>query len=398
MAATVVAVMVASGTPALAALPQLAPDDTFMVNGRVRALAAAGGLTWIGGRFTSLLNQNGAVSGSATGLAAFTAAGVPAAVSPPAFTGVGIEVWDMHLGPDGVLYVAGKFGYTRAGKNYRNLVGIDPTTGSVVHAYRPSVLKSVYSDGVTIYAGGSKLWAYDVISGTARTGFAPVELLVDDSLRGHPTAEMVRDVQPWGPWILGTGQFDYVRIDGVWDEQKVFFRLDPTTGSVDPDWAPANIGQSGAAWGHKLLIDGGTLFSAAGGSDYVATYDLETVDVQGRAPLVWSTDTSGSAQSISFWNTDTLIVGGHFESVEDADTPQCGSNQDPIAGCWRQPRLVALDRTTGAAIQTWTPSVCCQYNGVWITMVVASQLHIGGEFNTVGGQTQKFYGRLTEVI
>jgi len=93
-----------------------------------------------------------------------------------------------------------------------------------------------------------------------------------------------------------------------------------------------------------------------------------------------------------------LIVGGHFEWLEDADTPQCGSNQAPIAGFWHQPRLAALDRTTGAAIQTWTPTVCCQYNGVWITLVDGPRLHIGGEFTKVGGLTQKFYGRFTEVI
>jgi hypothetical protein len=392
-----VAAMVASIAPAVA-LPQTLPDDTWMVNSRVRALTSAGGLTWIGGNFDALLNTNGATNSSLTGLTAFTPAGTPAAVSPPTFTGTGVEVWDLHLAPDGVLYVAGKFNYTVGGKTYRHLIGLNPSTGAVVHTYKASPLKSVFSDGVTVYAGGAKLNAYDVATGVLVPGFTPIELLVDDSLRGHITSEAIRDFVPWGPWIVATGQFDYVKIGGAWDPQKVFFRFDPATGAIDPNWAPDNISQSGGAWGQRVLIDGDVMVNAAGGSDYVATYDLASVDSQGRAPMIWHTDTSGSAQAIAFWDASTLIVGGHFEWIEDADTPQCGSNQNPNTGCYYRPRLAALDRATGELITSWEPTVCCAYNGVWATLVEGTTLHIGGEFTKVGGVEQRYYGRLTEPV
>lgn len=391
----VAALVLTSALPAAAALPETTPDDTWMVNARVRAIEQAGGLTWLGGTFTSLLNTEGDPVTAVTGLTALTSAGVPAPVRPPAFTD--FQVWDMHLGPDGVLYVAGGFKYLYGGKTYRNLVGLDPATGAVVHTYRTPLLKSVHADGTTVYAGGVMLTAYDASSGAPVPGFTPIEVLVDDSLRAHTTPERIRDITSWGPWLVATGQFDFVKVGEAWDPHKVFFRFDPATGAVDPAWAPANIRQASAAWGHEVLVDAQVIFSAAGGSDYVAAYDLSRVDDQGRAPKIWHTDTSGSAQALARWEAE-LIVGGHFQWVEDDDTPQCGSNATPNDGCWYQPRLVALDRATGRAITSWTPSVCCLYNGVWATSAEGVRLHLGGEFTKVGGLEQRFYARLTEPV
>jgi hypothetical protein len=391
-------IVMATAQAALAALPRTQADSTWMVDSRVRALERAGGYIWIGGKFSYLQNQNGANQTAVTGLTALTDAGTPANVSPPTFTGDGLEVWDMYLAPDGVLYIAGKFGYTVGGSAYKNLVGIDPSTGAVVRTFKPPVVKSVYSDGTNVYAGANKLFAFVSATGAALPGFNTIDVLVDDSLRGHSTPELIRDIQPWGPWIVATGQFDYVNVNGQWDPQKVFFRFNPSTGAVDPAWAPANIAQQGGAWGHKVLIDGSVMYSAAGGSDYTAAYNLATVDSQGRAPLIWSEDTSGSSQSVSIWDANTLIVGGHFEWVEDADTEQCGSNGSPNTSCWKQPRLVALSRSDGKPIQSWTPNVCCAYNGVWITLVEGKRLHIGGEFATIGGIRHRFYGRMSEAL
>lgn len=357
-----------------------------MVNSRVRALAQAGGWTWVGGKFSGLQNTNGQNASGPAFLAVFGPSGAPAPISAPTLTGAA-EVWDMYLAPDGVLYVGGKFDYTRSGQSYRNLVGLDPATGAILQTFRTAVVKSVYADGERVYTGGTKLLAFTEAGG-ALPGFSSINLLVDDSIRGHQTDEMIKDMQAGeSGWIVATGAFDFVN----GDPQKVFFRFNPLTGAVDTGWAPSNVAQGSGAWGHKVLVRDGVLYSAAGGSDYVAAYEL------GSAQLLWNTDTSGSAQSISFWDDQTMIVGGHFEWVEDADTQQCGSNQSPNLGCWKQPRLFALQLSNGAPIQSWTPTVCCQYNGVWITMVEGTRLHIGGEFNKVGTATQRFYGRFSEV-
>jgi outer membrane protein assembly factor BamB len=383
IAATVA--LIASAAPASAALPGPSADDTWMVNARVRALASAGGSTWVGGKFTQLQDTKGKAAGSASFLVALGANGAPAPLPMPALTGTtGAEIWDMNLAPDGVLYVGGKFNYVFGGKSYRNVVGLNPANGAIVRTFKAPVAKSVYGDGDRVYVGGTKVWAFTE-GGAALPGFSVINVLVDDSLRGHPTPEMVRDIDSAGGWMIATGSFDFVN----GDPQKVFFRFNPLTGQHDTSWAPSNVGQGGQAWGHEVMVVGGVLYSAAGGSDYTAAYNL------GNGQLIWSTDTSGSSQSISLWDDDTLIVGGHFEYVEDADTPQCGSNQSPNQGCWHQPRLVALDRATGQAIRTWTPAPCCQYNGVWATLVEGNRLHIGGEFNKVGGVLQRFYGRFS---
>jgi hypothetical protein len=370
--------------PALA-LPSTDPDDTWMVDARVRGLADAGGWLWLGGKFDRLLDQNGGSGPSVTYLTAFMSDGTPAPVLPPKLSGSGPEVWDLSLGPNGVLYAGGKFTYSSGGKSYKNLVGIDPATGEILQKFSTPALKSVLADSLHVYAGGKKIKAYH-FDGSVDRGFTEITLLVDDSLRGHKTAEGTRDLVPAGGWIVAAGQFDY--ING--QPQKVVTRFDPATGAVDEDWDLSNIEQSSGAWGHKLEVGGSTMYVAAGGSDFTSAYDFET------AQNVWHTDTSGSSQAVSLWDASTLIVGGHFEWVEDEDTSQCGSNENPNTGCWKQPRLVALDRTTGMPIKTWTPNVCCLYNGVWITLVLGNQLHVGGEFTMVGGVTQEYYARLTD--
>ena len=369
------------------ALPQTQPDDTWMVDKRVRTISLAGGYVWIGGKFTELQTEDGQSAGSEPFVTALTLDGTPAGVSPPTLTGTtGSEVWDSSLGPDGVLYLAGKFNYSSGGDSYRNLVGIDPTTGDIVRTFRTAGLKSVYADADRVYAGGVKLNAYG-LDGKLASGFSPISLHVDDSLRGHTTPEAVRDILAAGAWYVATGQFDY--ING--DPQKLMFRFDPVTGAVDQSWAPSNLSQQSAAWGTAIAIDGSTVYVAAGGSDYTAAYDLATAQLQ------WSTDTSGSSQAVSIWDADTLVVGGHFEWVADGAATQCGSNQSPDTSCWKQPRLVALQRSNGDAIKSWTPSVCCAYNGVWATMVEGNRLHIGGEFTKVGGILQRYYGRMTQI-
>lgn len=390
---TVAALVTAGSAGTAQALPQGTPDDTYMLNQRARALIEVGSDIWAGGRFTGILNKTGQAAGSVGLLAVFGPDGSPSSVVPPSLaTGNGNEVFDLETGPDGVLYAAGKFAYTKNGSNYRNLVGIDPQTGAIVRTFRTPPLRAVFATADRVYAGGAKLTAY-TLGGALDQGFAAVNLLVDDSLRGHNTAEFVRDIRDAGDgWFVATGQFDYVN----GDPQKVLFRFNPVTGAFDPSWQPSDITQQAGAWGSALIVDGPVLYVAAGGSDFTSAYNVSD------ATRIWRTDTSGSSQAVSVWDANTLIVGGHFEWVEDNEGDQCGSNQAPHPGtqrdeCWFQPRLVALDRTTGLPIKSWTPTVCCAYNGVWATLVEEGRLHIGGEFAKVGGITQKFYARLTQL-
>src|SRR5919112_4070175 len=65
----VVALLLASG--AVVALPSEKPDDTPMIDGRVRAIEQVGTNIWIGGRFSRVEQRNGTLLGSVANVAGF---------------------------------------------------------------------------------------------------------------------------------------------------------------------------------------------------------------------------------------------------------------------------------------------------------------------------------------
>ena len=66
---TMVALLLASG--AVLALPSETPDDTSMIDGRVRAIEQVGTNIWLGGRFSRVEQRNGTVLGSVANVAVF---------------------------------------------------------------------------------------------------------------------------------------------------------------------------------------------------------------------------------------------------------------------------------------------------------------------------------------
>jgi hypothetical protein len=64
-----VALLLASG--AVLALPSEKPDDTPMIEGRVRAIEQVGTNIWIGGRFSRVEQRKGTVLGSVANVAVF---------------------------------------------------------------------------------------------------------------------------------------------------------------------------------------------------------------------------------------------------------------------------------------------------------------------------------------
>jgi hypothetical protein len=66
---TAVALLFASG--AVLALPSEMPDDTPMINGRVRAIEQVGTNIWLGGCFSRVEQRNGTVLGRVANVAVF---------------------------------------------------------------------------------------------------------------------------------------------------------------------------------------------------------------------------------------------------------------------------------------------------------------------------------------
>lgn len=376
-------VLAASMPVARAAVPSERADATWMVRGVARVARVAGGLLWVGGDIDAVLRPDGSLGRRVPGLVALgPRTGAPARVRLPRL-GTNSTIFDMSVGPGGTLYLAGSFRYSKGGRSGANLVGIDPKRGRIVRVFSAPRLWSVLATRNRIYAGGHRLLAYRP-DGPRAARFAPVELRLDDTLRGHDTSEKVRDLVLAANDLIAIGKFDYIN-DAP---QKVAVKVDPRSGRP-LRWAIDRIPQDSAAFGFAGVVRDDWLYVAAGGSDFTAAYRLSD------GAQVWKTDTSGSSQALTIFDRSTLIVGGHFEWVARMGGQTCGSNDAPNTECFFQPRLAALDLATGRVSQSWTPEICCNHNGVWGVTDRRGRLHVSGAFTRAGGRAQEGYARFS---
>ena len=100
------AIMLALPESALA-LPSEVPDNTPMVDGRVRAIEQVGTNLWLGGKFTQVEKRDGTVL-SVSNLAVFNSERNEFKNIAPALGGTNSEVWELHV--EGLrLHTGGEF-------------------------------------------------------------------------------------------------------------------------------------------------------------------------------------------------------------------------------------------------------------------------------------------------
>jgi len=391
--AILVAALVLAATPARAALPPTQPDDTGMLNGKVRSLEQAGGHIWIGGAFTEALNASGQVPVPVSALAAFDPATglLDPGVNQPLVTNgaTAATVYDLSLGPDGKLYIAGRFTAVN-GQPRRNAAAIDPVTGALL-AFdpKPAEARAIYASASAVFVGTTKVLSYG-LDGTPTAGFTAPEVFVDPSLRaGHVTPPQIRDLARVGDHLIAACQCDSLTDAKGTRTVKAVVKIDATSGDWI-DWRPTGLPDSSGAFGINLILHdapgGGplTIYLAGGGSDFTGAYNESTGQQR------WKTDTSGSSQAVA-WYQGSLIVGGHFNWVESPTSGSCNNNDVPNLDCYHAPKLAAMDPDDGRVIldgaAPWNPGICCVYNGVWALLTDAdgSHLHVGGEFKRAGG-------------
>ena len=400
---------------ARAAIPSTQPDQVGMVDGRVRAIAVVGNRVWGGGTFTTLRDANGRSVATVSSLAVFdavTGAPVTSLAVPNVTKGSGAgTVYDLSLGSDGLLYLAGTFDRV-GGLARKNVAAIDPGNGAVTgFAPNTSAAKSVLATSGAIYVGTSRLLSFER-DGSPSPGYAPPQMQTDPSLRGHNTPPQVRDMVPVGSSVIAACQCDGTVENGATKNARAAIKVDANTGAVQ-DWTPGNLSANSAAFGIGLLVQNHpgsgkpTVYLAAGGSDFVAAYDVATGE------QVFKTDTSGSAQAVA-WLDGMLYVGGHFQWVAKQRSQSCQDNSNPNTSCHHAPRLVVIDPGDGRVVPAedpWNPGICCKYNGVWALTPDPGRgrLHVGGEFTKAGGtwtgtganwtlqgaRTQAYYARFS---
>ena len=378
------AIMLALPEGALA-LPSEKPDDTPMVDGRVRAIEQVGTNIWIGGRFSKVEQRNGTLLGNVANVAVFDSEtekyrkGVA-----PTLGGTDAEVFDMTLYGDDVL-IAGNF--AGPSSTQKNLVLVDGKTGRVIRWYDAPTLKSVQGAPKLgrLYGGGVSLSAFEFSTGKMLWTKAKTEV---DVMRAHDSKPAYRDLEldADGRTIWAACICDKVAGKAA----KALVKLD-TEGNLDASW----LTQAGTGtFGQSVVDHDGKLYLAAGGSDFVAELDKRS-----GGELGWKQDTSGSAQTVAVLD-DKLVVGGHFYYVGDDKADKCGAGRpgearlDPNGDCQRRQGIAAYS-LGGQLDPDWNPAYSGSYSLVWELHAEGARLHTGGEFKTVSGVTQTSYARLS---
>src|SRR5829696_1370956 len=186
------AIMLALPQSALA-LPSEVPDDTPMVDGRVRAIEQVGTNIWVGGRFTKVKKRDGTVLANVANVAVFDSQTEQYKPIAPSLGGTGAEVWDMMVygtGPDADVLIAGKFSGPSSTK--KNLVLVDGTTGNVIRWYNSPSLKPVLgAPGLgRVYGGGVSLSAFEYSTG--KKLWTRSKTTVDPTIRPHDSSPAYR--------------------------------------------------------------------------------------------------------------------------------------------------------------------------------------------------------------
>jgi hypothetical protein len=377
------AIMLALPESALA-LPSEVPDDTPMVDGRVRAIEQVGTNIWLGGKFTQVKKRDGTLLGRVANVAVFDSKTNKFKNIAPKLGGTDSEVFDMTTYRGNVL-IAGKF--PGATTNESNLVLVDGTTGKVIRWYDAPSLKSVLAaPGLgRVYGGGVSLSAFEFSTGKKLWTKAKTEV---DVMRAHDSKPAYRDLE-----LDADGQTIWAacicdKVDG--EAAKALVKLD-TDGKHYASW----LTQAGTgAFGQSVVDHNGKLYLAAGGSDFVAVLS-KTAGGQ----LGWKRDTSGSVQAVAVYDGQ-LMVGGHFFYVGDDKADKCGAGRpgepqlDPNGACQRRQGIAAYS-LGGRLNPNWHPAYSGSYSLVWELHAEGLRLHTGGEFKKVSGVVQNSYARLS---
>jgi hypothetical protein len=378
------------------ALPSETPDDTWHVNGPVRAVARYGDTIFIGGDFTRLRQRPMGVEDPnarpVENLAALDAnTGAPApGVDVPRFTGPGSIIYALTVA-DGRVWIGGRF--TAAdGRARHNLASIDADTGALT-PFSPTISGAVMAladDGSKVYAGGM----FTTVNAQPRRRLAAFSVTNGGLRPWAPSANgRVRDmsVTPEKTALFITGVFTSVKDpDGSPHPRNAIARL-ATTGGTVHSWQPGGGPYSDSIIGMGVNTYAGSpgrVYWAVGGSDWVAAFNISTGN------RIFKTDTDGTVGDVVEMG-DRVIIGGHFVLV--APRPSTSSCASDPATCERHVRLAAL-RRDGVLDQSWDPKLQgngIEWEGARRFLVHDSRLWIVGEFVEITDVNQNYVGRLS---
>jgi PKD repeat protein len=385
-------------------------------NGVVDALAAANGVIYAGGNFTSVRPGAG-MSGSQTSrtyLAAFSAS-TGALISSFNFTLNG-RVYALDLSPDrNTLYVGGAFSSVN-GVTHNKIAAINLTNNTLISSFTGAAnrpVRAIDSTASTVYIGGdfttvknqsrAYMASISAATGALNAGFAPTFVQrpdAQDPFGGGVTVYtpnvLAIKVAPDGSRVLTGGNF--MGVNGV--SSGGMASLDPTTGatmqwdanSPAPGGQPINTNCAGRV--SDIAVQGTHAYVTGVGDPpgcYEGTYDADIA----TGHLNWLSSCLGASQGLTIMN-NILYKGSH---QHDCAFNEGGAQGGYVGGTGRtgfiHTHLVGQNLSDGSFVY-WSPNTNGSGSASTGPHVMANdgtQVIVGGDFTTVNKASQTYLTR-----
>jgi hypothetical protein len=345
-------------------------------DGQVFALEVSGTQVYVGGQFTNLGGQ------TRNGLAkvAGTTGGDLGWIPNPTFGGGGGLILAIEVSGNSV-YAGGVF-TNIGGQGRNNLASLSATSGNALPGFAPNpddVVLSLALSGTTIYVGGD----FDNIAGQPRSTLAQL-----DAATGALTTfdanlvatDSVRALSVSGPDLFLGGFL--TSVGG--QPRTAMAKVNGTTGLVS-SFEP-NIGDFDATVSVKTLAVVGTSVYAGGDISFVnrvTRHGIAALDPDG-VPTSFNPDAGLAGPNI--FNDVSAIA------VRDNDI-YLGGNFTSMGG---QPRnRIAKVSTDGTLDPNFNPNATGgNIPGIDTIVVTSTDVYVGGDFSTIGGQPRLDLARL----
>ncbi|MEV0007041.1 LamG domain-containing protein [Streptomyces sp. NPDC051840] len=383
----------AGASPAAALTPpvSITADDltTWQTNGIVWSMAAADGVVYAGGTFSTVRPPDAPAGTSeepAVNFAAFDAAtGAPTGCDLSFTLSSGTAtVRALALSPDGgTLYAGGQFGAVN-GVGVSNIAAVDTATCTVRQDFKISVSATVRALDVTadtVYLGGD----FNSVGGQTRNKFAAVTTeaaLLPWTANADEVARAVQ-VTPDGEHVALGG--DFFTVNGTTSHALAV--VDATTGALTKSY-PGFIPNTSTV--QDLTTDATGLYTAnegTGGGVFDGRIAIDLDDYQQR----WRDTCLGATQAVLV-HSGVLYSGSHAHDCasmgEFPDQPRkhllAQSVDDPALLPWFPDTNDGIGEPVGPRVMAQTDKGGRHY------------LWVGGEFTTVNSAGQQGLTRFAD--
>jgi hypothetical protein len=388
------------------------PSPTYQTNGRVRAIAYANGIVYIGGQFTSLRPAAAPPGSGEVARSRLAALDVTTGALLPWNPGADGTVWSLDVA-GGVVYIGGAFANV-AGQPRSRLAAVtsgggvttwNPVANGPVHELRVGPNGSIYAGGAfTVVGGKGRKRLAEVRPAGTVTSWAPkVEQVAGSTCppRCSPFVTSL-DFSADGATLYVGGHFGLVNTVGRNNGAAV----DRVTGALRP-WNPdvfgtgagKNPNQANKLWDVEIGGDRAYVCGDYWSLDGFQRHpNLAAVDLTaGHIVEEFDATTDGNTAACTLHN-GRLYVGGHFQLAGPNSAWVFIPGQKATltgSGSLRRNHIAALDPMTGA-IDAWNPGANSTL-GVHILQSGPSQLGSGGDFTRTGGLDQQGYAQFANV-